>query len=245
MSKMITTEAKLFLREPGGLIFAILLPLVLLIGLGNVIPGLQEANPDMGGQRGIDNYFPAMMTILSVVTMALTVLPGTLAAYREAGVLRRMSTTPVSPIRVLVAQLVNNLVVAVIATTLLVVLGNLFLDVPVPKNLLPFVGVFLLGTASLFAIGLLIAAVAPTAKSAPAIGSLLMFPLMFVAGMWFPREFMPDLLQRIGDFLPLAPFGQALRDTWAGDAPQTLNLVVMAATLLLFGGLAARFFRWQ
>ncbi|GIH75354.1 ABC transporter permease [Planobispora longispora] len=244
MNKMILVEAKLFLREPGALIFAIMLPLGLLLGLG-MIPDFQEASPEMGGQRVIDNHLPAMMTILAVVTMALTVLPGTLAAYREAGVLRRMSTTPVSPFRLLVAQLVNNLVIAVIATALLIGLSNLVHGTPLPGSPLAFAGVFLLGTASMFGLGLLIAALAPTAKAAPGVGSILMFPLLFMAGMWIPRELMPDLVRQIGDFLPMAPFAQALRDTWAGNAPQMLHLIVMAATLAVTGGLAARFFRWQ
>ncbi|MFF0308844.1 ABC transporter permease [Streptosporangium sp. NPDC004379] len=244
MNKMIITEAKLFLRDPAGPIFAILLPLALLLGLGS-IPGFGEPDPAMGGQRVIDTQLPGMMVILSVATMALSVLPGTLVAYRERGVLRRMSTTPVSPVRLLVAQVVNNLAVAVVATALLITLGHLFLGVAVPGNLPAFAVVFVLGTASVFGLGLLIAAVAPNAKVAPGIGSLLMFPLLFMAGMWIPRELMPDLLRRIGDFLPMAPFGQAIRDTWAGHAPQPLHLAVMAVTVLVTGAVAARLFRWE
>ncbi|GAA3423900.1 ABC transporter permease [Streptosporangium sandarakinum] len=244
MNKMIITEARLFLRDPAGPIFAILLPLALLLGLGS-IPGFGEPDPALGGQRVIDTQLPGMMVILSVVTMALTALPATLVAYRENGVLRRMSTTPVSPVRLLVAQVVNNLAVAVVATVLLIVLGHLFLGVAVPRNLLAFTGVFTLGTASVLGLGLLVAAVAPSSKVASGIGSLLMFPLLFVAGMWIPRELMPDLIRRIGDFLPLAPFGQAIRDTWAGHAPQPLHLAVMAVTVLATGALAARLFRWE
>ncbi|MGW4425362.1 ABC transporter permease [Streptosporangium sp. NPDC004631] len=244
MKKMIMIEAKLFLREPGGPIFAILLPLALLLGLGS-IPGFREASPELGGERVIDTQLPGMMVILSVVTMALTVLPGTLVTYRESGVLRRMSTTPVGPARLLVAQVVNNIAVTVVATAALIGLGTLVLGVPAPRALASFVGVLLLGSASMFGLGLLIAAVAPSAKSAPGIGSLLMFPLLFLAGMWIPRELLPDLARRIGDFLPMAPFAQALRDTWAGHAPQPLHLVVMAATVLVTGVLATRLFRWE
>ncbi len=244
MNKMILTEAKLFLRDPGGPITAILLPLALLLGLGS-IPGFQEASPELGGQRVIDTQLPGMMVILSVATMALTALPGVLVAYRESGVLRRMSTTPVGPARLLVAQLVNNVAVAVVATALLIGLGNLVLGVAAPANPMAFAGVFLLGGASMFGLGLLIAAVAPSAKSAPGIGSLLMFPLLFISGMWIPRELLPDLARRIGDFLPMAPFAQAIRDTWAGHAPQPLHLAVMAATLLVTGVLATRLFRWE
>ncbi|WP_329093774.1 MULTISPECIES: ABC transporter permease [unclassified Streptosporangium] len=241
---MLLTEAKLFLRDPAGPIFAVMLPLVLLLALGN-IPGYQEAVPELGGERVVDTQLPGMMVILAVVTMALTVLPATLVTYRESGVLRRMSTTPVNPVRLLVAQVANNLVVAIVATVLLIVLGYLVLGSVPPKSPLAFAGVFVLGTASMLSLGLLIAAVAPNAKVAPGIGSLLMFPLMFMAGMWIPRELMPDLVRRIGDFLPMAPFADALRDTWAGHAPQTLHLVVMAVTVLVTGGLAARFFRWE
>ncbi|MFF4415960.1 ABC transporter permease [Streptosporangium sp. NPDC001559] len=241
---MIITEAKLFLRDPAGPIFAILLPLGLLLGLGS-IPSFQEASAEMGGQRAIDTQLPGMMVILSVVTMALTALPAVVVTYRESGVLRRLSTTPAPPVRLLVAQVVNNIGVAVLSTLLLVVLGHVIVGVPLPGSPLAFVGVFLLGTASLLGLGLLIAAVAPSAKSAPGIGSLLMFPLLFVGGMWIPREMLPDLVRRIGDFLPLAPFAQALRDTWAGHAPQPLHLVVMAGTVLVTMTLAIRLFRWE
>ncbi|MEU4829996.1 ABC transporter permease [Streptosporangium sp. NPDC023615] len=244
MRKMLLIEAKLLLREPAASIFSILLPLALLLGLGST-PGLQEVNPEMGGQRGIDTQLPALMVVLAVVTMAFTVLPGTLVSYRETGVLRRLSTTPVNPIRLLVAQVANNLVAATIATVLLVVLGYLVLGTAMPKSPLTFAGVFVLGTASLFGMGLLIAAVAPTSKAAPAIGSLLMFPLLFMAGMWVPRELMPDLLRRIGDFLPVAPFADTLRATWAGQPPQPLHLAMMALTVLVTGALATRFFRWE
>jgi ABC-2 type transport system permease protein len=244
MNKMILTETKLFLRDPGGPIFAILLPLALLLGLGS-IPGFKEANPELGGQRVIDTQLPGMMVILAVVTMALTVLPAVLVTYRENGVLRRMSTTPVSPFRLLVAQVVINVAVAAVATALLVGLGRLVLGVALPASPLSFLGVFVLGCSSMFGLGLLLAALAPNAKLAAGVGSLLMFPLMFVAGMWIPREFLPDPVRQIGDFLPLAPFGQALRDTWAGHAPQPLHLAVMAATVLVTGVLSARLFRWE
>ena len=72
-----------------------------------------------------------------------------------------------------------------------------------------------------------------------------MFPLMFVAGMWVPRDVMPDVLRTISDYSVAGPFAQALRDSWAGQAPQPLHLMVVAAGLVVFGGLAVRLFRWE
>ncbi|MCG5215686.1 ABC transporter permease [Streptosporangium sp. KLBMP 9127] len=244
MMKTLTVETKLFLRDPASLFFAVLLPTVLLLGLSS-IPSMRDPIPELGGQAVIDTHMPAMMTVLAVVMLAFTVLPAAMAMSRESGQLRRMSTTPVSPSRLIIAQVLINVGVAIIATGLMIVLVNLVHGVAMPRQPLGFLLVFLLGSASVFAVGLLIGALAPTAKSAPGIGSLLMFPLLFVSGMWMPREAMADLLRQVGDFLPVVPFGQALRDTWGGAAPAPLNLVVMTATLLLAGGAAVRFFKWE
>ncbi|GLW12446.1 transport permease protein [Microtetraspora sp. NBRC 13810] len=239
MTKILAMETKLYLREPAGLLISLLLPLGLLLGIGGI------SAPDPGDQQTLETHLPGMMTTLAVMTLGFTILPGTLAAYRESGVLRRMSTTPVSPGKVLVVQLLINLVVAVLAGVVLIVAGNLVHGIAVPRQPGWFVLAFVLGSASLFAIGLLLAALVPNAKLASGIGSVLMFPLMFVSGMWMARETMPEFLRRIGDFLPVAPFGQALRDTWWGAAPNPRDLIVITLTLVVAGAVAVRFFRWE
>lgn len=242
--KILVTEFKLHLREWPATAFTIGLPVGLLLILGSM-PAFSERMPELGGQTLNQTQMPAMMTILALLTLAFSVLPATLVTYRERGVLRRMSTTPVHPGRLLAAQLVVNLAVGAVSTAVLIGAGRLVLGTALPRQFIGFVLVFLLGTAALLAMGLVLAAVAPSAKVAPAAGSVLMFPLMFVAGMWIPRELMPPVLRTIGDYSVAGPFAQALRDTWAGNAPQLLHVAVMAAALVLFGGLAVRLFRWE
>ncbi|MEU4232750.1 ABC transporter permease [Nonomuraea sp. NPDC026600] len=244
MRKLLFVETKLHLRQWPTMVFTIGLPLALLLGLGS-IPDLAKPDPVMGGQRYIDTQLPAQMTLLAVLTLACSVLPAVLVTYREQGVLRRMSTTPVPPGRLLAAQLIINLAIGTVSVFLLVVLGYVVLGAAMPKQLPGFVLVFLLGSAALLALGLVIASVAPTGKSAPGIGSVVMFPLMFMAGMWIPREVMPDALRVVSDYSVAGPFAQALRDTWAGHAPQPLHLIVMVTGLLVFGGIAIRLFRWE
>ncbi|MFI6500011.1 ABC transporter permease [Nonomuraea typhae] len=244
MKKILAVETKIMIREWPAFAFTAGLPLALLLVLGS-IPSFSEAKPELGGLSLNQAQMPAMMTLLSLLTVALTVVPATLATYRERGLLRRMSTTPVHPLWVLATQLVINLGVALVATVILIVGGALVLGTAVPRNLPGFVLVWLLGTAALMSIGLVIAAVAPNGKAAAPIGSIIMFPLMFIAGMWLPREMMAPVLRTIGDYSVAGPFAQALRDAWAGNAPQPFDLGVTAAGLLLFGGLAVRLFRWE
>ncbi|MFI6604759.1 ABC transporter permease [Nonomuraea sp. NPDC050536] len=244
MKKILAVETKLHLRDVQSPLIVIGLPTALLLILGS-IPDFSKPDPAMGGQSVNDTQMPAMMAMLAMMTLAFTVLPTALTQYRERGVLRRLSTTPVHPSRVLAVQLMINMAVGIVSTALLIVLGRVVLGTAIPQQLPGFVLVFLLGSAALLAMGLVVAAVAPNSKAAPGIGSMLMFPLMFVAGMWLPRELMPDTLRHISDFSVVGPFAQAMRDTWAGHAPQPLHLAVLAVGLVVFGTLAARLFRWE
>ncbi|GAA2297548.1 ABC transporter permease [Nonomuraea roseoviolacea subsp. roseoviolacea] len=244
MRKVLAVETKLYLREWPVMLYTVVLPVGLLLVLGS-IPDMGKPDPALGGQRVTDTQLPAMMTLLAMLTLAFTVLPTVLTTYRERGVLRRMSTTPVHPGRMLVGQLVINVAVGAVSTVLVVVLGRLVLGTAMPRQPVGFVLVFLLGTAALMAMGLVIASLAPSGKAASGIGSVVMFPLMFVAGMWIPREIMPQALRVFSDYSVAGPFAQAMRATWAGDWPQPLHLVIMAAGLLVFGWLAVRLFRWE
>ncbi|AQZ67887.1 integral membrane protein [[Actinomadura] parvosata subsp. kistnae] len=241
--KLLAMEAKLHLRDWPTLMFSIGLPVGLLLILGLSIPSFTELQDT--GERIVDTHMPSTMALLSLLTLSCSVLPAVLATYRQQGVLRRLSTTPVHPARVLGAQLLINLAVGTVATAVLIVAGWLAFGAAPPRQWGWFVLVFLLGTAAMMALGLVIAALAPSAKAAQGIGSLVMFPLMFLGGVWLPRELMPEPVRVVSDFSVAGPFAQALKDTWAGQPPQLIHLVVVAAGLVVFGAIAVRSFRWE
>lgn len=244
MKKILIVESKLLSRDWLAAAITLVLPVGLLLILGQ-IPALREPSPELGGQRFVDAQLPAQMILLALLTTAFTVLPGAMTAYREQGVLRRMSTTPMHPGRLLGAQLLLNLMLALISAVVVIVMGRLVLGSHIPAQPAGFLLVYLLGAAAMLAVGLVIAGIAPNSKVAPAIGSLMMFPLLFVAGMWIPREVMPGPLRTISDYSVVGPFVNAMRDTWAGGWPQLPHLAVMIAGLVLFSGLAVRVFRWE
>ena len=240
LQPMITAETRLFFREPGVWLLTILLPTIVLVAVGLVF-GV-EPDPLLDGRRWIDLFAPSMV-VMTLAILGVNLLPARLVKYREKGVLRRLSTTPASPRSLLIAQLVVNMGVAVVALVVLLVVGNLVFQIPLPRNPIGFAVAFLLGMSALFALGLLVAAVAPS----PGIASALFVPLfalvMLLGGVYLPRTMLPDLLIRLGDYTP--PGVQALLDAWQGTSPQLAQLAVMALITVVAGTVAARRFRWE
>lgn len=241
--RLTTTETRLFFREPISVLFALVLPPVLLVVLG-LIPSFRQAQESLGGLRLIDIYTPIVVAI-AVTTLAITGLPQQFATYREKGILRRLKTTPVKPVAMLGALLIMSTLMSLV--TLVVVLGiaRFGFDVELPQQPVAYVLVYLLTALAMFSVGLLIAALAPRGGAASAIGLVLFFPMLFFAGLWIPRASMSDVLRTISDFTPLGAGVQSLQDAAAGDWPQLLHVAVMLGWTVVAGAVAARYFRWE
>jgi ABC-2 type transport system permease protein len=241
--RLIRAEVRLFLREPVTGFFVVAFPTLLVVILG-CVPAFREPVADLGGLRVVDLYVPIAI-VLILAMLGLQTMPLVLAAYREKGILRRLATTPARPVALLGAQLATSLLVALVSAVPVLLVGRLAFGVPLPGNPAGFAAGFLLSAAAVFAVGLVIAAVAPTGKAANSAGTLLFFPLMFFAGLWTPREVLPGVLQRIGDFTPLGAGERALHEAAVGGWPALLPVLVLTGYLLAFGAAAARLFRWE
>jgi ABC-2 type transport system permease protein len=241
LRSLIVTEAKLIGREPITWLAAIALPTVILLIFGSIF-GPTEPDPALGGLRFIEVFVPSLV-VITVGTLGIQTLPIRLATYREKGVLRRLSTTPVPPLRLLIAQLAIYMVTAIVALVLLVITANVAFGVPLPREPLYYIAAFLLGMGSLFAIGLLVAALAPSSRVATAVAIPMFFVVMFLGGVYLPRVYLPDLLVKIGDFTP--PGVQGLQDAWLGTVPQVAPLLGMGLVTVVVGVLAVRLFRWE
>ncbi|HEX6360365.1 ABC transporter permease [Actinophytocola sp.] len=241
--RLTASETKLFFREPVGVFFTLVMPPLLFVILG-LIPSFRENSPDLGGLRVIDLYTPVIIA-MAITMFALSGLPQQFATYREKGILRRMRVTPVKPVVMLGAQLLMCLALSVVVLLVIMAIARAAFDVSLPRQLPAFLMAFLLCSLAMFAIGLLVASLAPSGKGAGAIGTFLFFPFLFTAGMWGPRETMPEVMRRISDFSPLGAGVQSLGDAAAGHWPQLLHLAVMLGWTIVAGGLAARYFRWE
>lgn len=244
LNRLVRIEAKLMLRDILPVVFTIFLPLIVLVVFGS-IPGTRQPDPALGGHRAIDTALPSIALVLALAMSAIFTLPVYLATYREKGVLRRLATTPVKPAALLAAQLIVNLALAIIAVILVLVVGGLAFGMAMPRNVVGFVAALLLGMLSIYGLSLLLAALLPNPRVAAGLGWAVFFPLGFVAGVWLPKQLLPDVLSRIGDVTPLGAFRQAIEDSWVDTGPHPIQLISLAVSAVIFCAAAARWFRWQ
>ena len=240
--ELLKVQGKLALREPYALGGGVALPIGLLILFGwisSVQPGAVAGT----GLTVIDLWTP---TILVIAFIFLSVsLPSTLVRDREIGWLRRVSTTPVHPWRLLAAQLVINLVLAAVAVLTITLGGAVVFGASLHVAILPFVLSLVLSIAELFAVGLMIVALAPSQVVGQAIGGVVTFALFFLAGLWVNPVQAGDPLATIMYYSPSGSASKAVLDSaFSGNLPWAAwgTMVVYA---VIFGFTAIRLFRWE
>ena len=243
-AKLALMETKLQFRDWSVVAFGLVFPTVLLVVLGFAFPGFRDPNPDLNGGRLVDLYTPILLVFL-LVMVGVSTITGVLASYRHDGILRRLRTTPVGPTRLLMAQLVAQLVIATLGTACAIVAALTLLEVPAPASWPGVVAALALTAGAMFAIGLLLGAVVPSTSAAQAASAIAWIPLMVLAGLWFPREGMPEPMRRISDLSPGGAGVDALQQAWFGSGLPLTSVVVLVAFTLVVGGLAALAFRWE
>jgi ABC-2 type transport system permease protein len=242
--KMTWMETKLFLREPVGAFFTLVFPLMMLFLFGCIYGN--EPTPMFGGQGTIDVSIPSY-TAMIIGTTGLMSITITMATYREKGILRRLRTTPVSPLVVLAAQIVVVFAMTALGMLLLIVAGKLVYHIIFEGNAFSVLAGFVLSSLSFFGIGFILAGTMPTARTAQIVGLALLYPMMFLSGAGFPRELLPEAVKKVSTFLPLTYVVNLLRGLWIGESwGQHITDVVVLAALLVVGALiSVKTFRWE
>jgi ABC-2 type transport system permease protein len=242
--KMSWMEAKLFLREPVAAFFTLVFPLMMLIIFGSVYSN--QPMPGMDGQEAIGSLIPTFSAMVIGISglMAVTV---TMATYREKGILRRLRTTPISPLVVMVAQVVVVFSMTALGMLLLVAAGKLLYHVRFEGNPFSIVGGFILGSLSFFGIGFILAGTLPTARTAQIVALVLLYPMLILSGAAWPRELMPATVQTIARFIPLTYVVNLLRGLWIGESwgDHLLDVGVLIGMLLLGVIVSSKTFRWE
>jgi ABC-2 type transport system permease protein len=242
--KMTWMETKLFLREPIGAFFTLAFPLMMLFLFGSIYGN--EPTPLFNGRGTIDISVPAY-TAMIIATTGLLGLTITMAAYRENGVLRRLRTTSVSPFVVLAAQVIVLFLMTTLGMLLLIIAGKLVYHLRFEGNALSVLVGFMLCSLSFFALGFVLAGLMPTARTAQVVGMVLLYPMLFLSGAGFPRELLPEAINKVSTFLPLTYVVNLLRGLWTGEpwGNHLLDVGVLAGILVLGVVISVFTFRWE
>ena len=239
---IVLNEARIARRLPLGLLVGVVLPTVLLVVIGGVRRNREHLQA-LGGLTTFTVYVPVFL-VMVIAALAFYGLPIPLAIYRDQGILRRLSVTPVPPAWVLAAQLVLNAGFAVLELTLLLAVAMIGFGVAAPKSAGGLVLGLSLSIAGVFAIGLWVSAIARP-RTAGILAALCFFPLMFFSGLFLPRAEMPGPLLEISNLSPLGAAVQATQSALLDGFPPIAPLLVLPAYAVIFGALAVRFFRWE
>ena len=239
---LLKVQAKLSLREPYALGLGVGLPAVLLIVFGLIsknVPG----NVGGSGLTVIDLYVPTIM-VISFIAIAIS-LPNTLVRDREIGWLRRISTTPVHPSRLLAAQLILDLVLAAMAIVIVIAGGTAIFGAPLTVGIPFFILSLALAIAEIFSLGLVVVALVPTQTVASAVGGVLFFALLFLSGLWIQPVQVGEPLRAIMWYSPSGAAVRAILYSVFHETPPVTTLITLVGYTLVFAFVAVRYFRWE
>ncbi len=241
---MLKTELKLSFRGMDMVIFALCVPVVVAVILG-VIYGDKAAAPG-AGYSFLEQSFGALSTI-AICAGGVMGLPLLVSDYRQKKILKRYKVTPTSPAFLLAVWVAIYAIYSLLS--LVLVFGTLFLffGCRFGGSFGIFLVTYILVMLSMFSIGLMVGGVAPDTKTASVAASVLYFPMLIFSGATLPYEVMPPALQKAADILPLTQGIKLLKASSLGLPMESvwIPIAVMAAFMVICGGIAIRFFKWE
>jgi ABC-2 type transport system permease protein len=166
---------------------------------------------------------------------------------KRTGALRRLFATPTSPAYFLSAQVLSRLIIGIVQVAILFGVGIWF-GLQMFGDYLSLLVVVLIGSAIFLAVGFAIAGWAKNEDQAAPVANLVSLPMMFLSGVFFPRDAMPDFLAAVTQFMPLTYVNEALRaivNEGAGLLSLGPQLLGMGVWVIITFVLAVVMFRWE
>jgi ABC-2 type transport system permease protein len=230
-------EVLLTLRRGESLLVTLVIPLGILVFFASV----DAVNTSY--QEPVDFLVPGVLA-LAVMSSAMVSLGIATGYERRYGVLKRLGSTPLSRAGLLSAKTLNVLALEVVQAIAIVVTG-LALGWSAPGGLIAAVLLLLVGTIAFAGLGMLLAGTL-RAEANLAVANGLFLVLLFLGGMAYPLEKLPDALEAVAKLLPAAALSETVRATLIpGRAFPVGELIVLLVWAVATPLAAARWFRWE
>jgi ABC-2 type transport system permease protein len=167
---------------------------------------------------------------------------------KKMGILRRLSTTPLRVWQYFLATMIGQAIIGLLSLAIMFLVAIFVFDLNVVGNYFELALFLVFGIITILGIGLALGGWAKNERQAAPLSNIIVFPMMFLSGTFFPRFLMPDWLQRVSDFLPLTPVidGVRLIATEGAHLAEIMpQLGLLAAWTVIIYFIAFRVFRWE
>jgi ABC-2 type transport system permease protein len=168
---------------------------------------------------------------------------------KKQGVLRRLSVTPLRVWQFFVSSVLSNSVIGLLSIgVMILVASSPLFHFKIVGSYIELAIFLVFGILTIFGIGLAIGGWAKNENQAAPLDNIIVFPMLFLSGTFFPRYTMPEWLQTVSAYLPLTPIIDGIRmiategkHLWE-IGPQ-LGLIAIWAVIIYI--IAFRVFRWE
>jgi ABC-2 type transport system permease protein len=241
--KLTWLETKIFTREPMGFVGALVMPLVVFIVLGRAF----GADKPLATPQVDIPFNAAILAAVLIAISAVQSLVAIISIYREGGILKRLRSTPLSPVTIMGAQVAVKLVFTVISLALLMLAGRRLFPGVMRVNVFSFTVAVLLSTFSILSLGFVLASLVPTARFAQVISAAALYPMLALSGLFFPVERLPRALKAVAYLLPTTHAVALLNGVWDGSGwgPHWVNVSALLVLFAAYTALSTKVFRWE
>jgi ABC-2 type transport system permease protein len=194
------------------------------------------------------DYTFAGLLGFSIIGMGIFGPVNVFPELKKMGILRRLSTTPLKVWQYFLATMVGQAIIGLISLTIMFVVAIAVFHLQVVGNYFELGAFLVLGIITILGIGLALGGWARNERQAAPLSNIIVFPMMFLSGTFFPRFLMPEWLQHLSGLLPLTPIIDGIRliategKHFTDILPQ-LGLIGIWMVVIYF--IAFRVFRWE
>jgi ABC-2 type transport system permease protein len=193
----------------------------------------------------IDFFLPGVIG-LTAMTTSVNWMVGIQTRYRQNGIFKKLATTPITQLEWLTSLILWQILTIFLSVIIILGLGWVAFDVHLTLNATS-VAIIILSSAMFSALGLIIARFVKEEETAGVAAGAITFPMMFLAGSFFPLESMPPYLQMIAKAMPLTYVNNGLRDSmiYLNEAGAINNLLIVAMLTAVFMVVGVAISTWK
>lgn len=167
---------------------------------------------------------------------------------KKMGILRRLSTTPLRVWQYFVSTMIGQAIIGLVAIAVMFVVAIAVFHLQVVGNWLELAIFIIFSIAMILGIGLALGGWAKNERQVAPLANIVVFPMMFLSGTFFPRFLMPEWLQNITTFLPLTPVIDGIR-LITTEGAHFINILpqigLIGAWMVVIYLIAFKVFRWE